>query len=219
MVTRCSYRRIFCYATNLLNKKQFVRNSRTLPPNSIILSFDLGVVRTKNRLPKVQKNEDWLLLGAGCLFALPSAPFWNGFGDHSVSYPIRAVMFVPSGKDAGLWKYHFPSIHFRSKICLRLYIHFTSVYLHAVVPTHRHDLLFTFTLFFMLRTIWNLNSRNRSIFLNPTLTESSSPKIKSVRPMQRIIQKNVSKIPCPERDFNAWYRGFGSESDLRCHCY
>jgi len=38
MVTRRSYRRIFYYATNVLNKKQFVRNLRTVLPNSIINS-------------------------------------------------------------------------------------------------------------------------------------------------------------------------------------
>ena len=74
-------------------------------------------------------------------------------------------------------------------------------------PTHTHThVRFTFYFYFILYVgarFGTLNSPNRSIFLNPTLTEGSNPKTTNVRLMQRIIQKNVPKRPCPERDFNA----------------
>jgi hypothetical protein len=63
------------------------------------------------------------------------------------------------------------------------YIHLPLVYLHGVVPTHGHNLPFTFTLFFMLKPDWELASTNRSVFLNPILTEGSNPKLKSARLM------------------------------------
>jgi len=75
---------------------------------------------------------------------------------------------------------------------------------HTHTHTHRGTIYFLLLLYSLCwSTIWNLNSPNRSIFLNPTLTEGSNPEIKSVRPLQRIIQKNVPKRPCPEGDFNA----------------
>jgi hypothetical protein len=72
-------------------------------------------------------------------------------------------------------------------------------------PPHPHvrpTLSFYFILYVGAR-FGTLNSPNRSIFLNPTLTEGSNPKTTNVRLMQRIIQKSVPKRTCPERDFNA----------------
>jgi hypothetical protein len=148
-----------------------------------------------------------------------SDPFWSGFGEQSVSYPVRAVMSLPSNKDAGLWKYP-PQPPFTSEVkCAWGFTSASSQCIFMEWCPHTGTIYLLLLLYSLCwSTIWNLNSLNRSIFLNPTLTEGSNTKIKSVGPMQRIIQKNVPRRLCPQRDFNAWYRGFGLESDLRCHC-